>query len=146
MKFHFGTGIAIFYTIFATTLLYFVFKSTQYDHSLVREDYYKGDLEYQQHYDKLYNTKLLSGEVVIQHQIEQRQLLVHFPEELKQVQGNATFFRPSSSQQDIEIELATDGDLKQIIPTNRLQSGLWKVKLDWVSDGKPYYKEIALVI
>ncbi|MEN0048410.1 MAG: FixH family protein [Bacteroidota bacterium] len=146
MRFNFGTGIAIFYTIFAATMLYFVFKSTQYDHSLVREDYYKGDLEYQQHYDKVYNTKMLAGEIIVQHQVKERQLLLHFPEELNTVSGNATFFRPSNSGQDVAVELATDEQLRQIISTKDLQPGRWKVKLDWIANGKTYYKEVSLVL
>ncbi|MEL6721330.1 MAG: FixH family protein [Bacteroidota bacterium] len=146
MKFNFGTGIAIFYTIFAATMVYFVFKSTQYDHSLVREDYYKGDLEYQQHYNKLYNTKMLDGEIVVQHQSDKKRLLLSFPEELEKINGNATFFRPSNSGQDIQVALATDENLRQSISTASLQSGRWKIKLDWTSNGKPYYKEIDLVL
>lgn len=146
MKFHFGTGIAIFYTIFAGTMIFFVFKTTQYDHSLVREDYYKGDLEYQQHYNKLQNTSLLDEEVVIYHKAVQKQLVVDFPMELTDVNGSATFFRPSNSGQDVEIKLTTDENLQQIISTENLQSGRWKVQLDWVANGKSYFKEVSVVL
>jgi len=146
MRFNFGTGIAIFYTLFAGTMIFFAFKSTQHTHSLVREDYYKGDLEYQQQYDKLYNTKMLDAEIIVQHQADKRQLLLRFPKKLNRIEGNATFFRPSNSQQDVQIALETDGNLKQVISTEALQSGLWKVKLDWTSNGKNYYKEVNITI
>ena len=146
MKLHFGTGFAIFYTIFAGTMIFFVFKSTQYDHSLVREDYYKGDLEYQQHYDKLANTNALHGVVVVQHQAAEKQLLVQFPSELKAVEGNVTFFRPSGSMYDQEFALATEESLRQHISTKELESGRWKVKIDWSANGKAYFKEVDLVL
>jgi nitrogen fixation protein FixH len=145
-KLHFGTGIAIFYTIFAGTMIFFVFKSTQYDHSLVREDYYKGDLEYQEHFDKLTNTNALHGAVTIQHQAAERELLLRFPTELQEAKGKVTFFRPSNSQQDQQVALATDEELRQVISTKALKSGRWTVQIDWSSGGKSYYKEMDVVL
>ena len=53
MKLHWGHGIAIFYSLFVAVLVFQVIRSTAYDNSLVSEAYYKDDINYQQHYDKL---------------------------------------------------------------------------------------------
>jgi hypothetical protein len=45
MKFNWGTGIAIFYIIFVVSLVFQVFKSRQYDHSLVVDNYYEEDIK-----------------------------------------------------------------------------------------------------
>ena len=57
MKINWGTGIAIFYTLFASVLVMVVIKSKQYDHSLVVDNYYEEDLHYQSHFDKLVNSQ-----------------------------------------------------------------------------------------
>ena len=48
-----GTGIAIFYGTFMVIMITFVIKSRSVDHSLVMDNYYEEDINYQSHMDKL---------------------------------------------------------------------------------------------
>ena len=65
MKINWGTGIAIFFSVFVLSLVYQVYRSTQYDHSLVSDQYYADDLRYQEHYDKLANAQSLEKDLQI---------------------------------------------------------------------------------
>lgn len=144
MKFNWGTGIALFYCIFAGTMIFFVFKSTQYDHSLVQEDYYAADLKYQERYDKLSNSR--GNQLVINNRLAEQEVALTFPAELRSIEGNALFFRPSDSKQDFSVSLQANEQNQQSISTKTLQKGLWKIKVDWSAEGKKYYQEMSLVL
>ena len=55
MKLNWGWGIALAYSIFALSLLGFLVFALRQDNSLVVEDYYQQDLDYQQRKDKVRN-------------------------------------------------------------------------------------------
>lgn len=61
MKLSWGTGIAIFYSVFVIVLVFVVVKSTSIDNALVTDDYYKKDLEYQTQIDKQVNSQGLAA-------------------------------------------------------------------------------------
>jgi len=145
MKFNWGTGIAVFYGAFVLALVGAVIKSTTYDNSLVSDDYYAEDLQYQQNYDKLANSQALAQDL----QIEQdaNMITLQFPQEVGAVAGTVTFFCPSASEQDFTIDIRTDAQKTQVIELSEsLKTGLWRIKVDWQSDGKPYYKEESIVL
>ncbi len=143
MKFNWGTGIALFYGLFVVVLVAAVIKSTQYDNSLVSDHYYADDLAYQQHYVKLVNSKSLLEDVKIVRSEEAVRLT--FPQEVGVIQGEIIFFCPSDSQQDFKLPIELDADKKQVVPIKQIKKGLWKVKVDWQADGKPYYKEETII-
>ncbi len=146
MKFNWGTGIAVFYSVFVLALLYQVFKSTTYDHSLVSEHYYADDLAYQQHYDKLANAMKLEEDLKVWNKIQQSVVELHFPEEFAEVSGEAYFFCPSDKKSDFRVPVQLQDGHVQRISTEGLRSGLWKVKVDWEAEGKAYYKEVSITL
>ena len=44
------------------------------------------------------------------------------------------------------IEIKADAQNAQLLSTESLKSGLWKIKVDWNVAGKDYYKEQGLVL
>ncbi len=146
MKINWGTGIAIFYSIFVIALVYQVIKSTYYDNSLVSEQYYADDINYQKHFDKLVNMQSLKEDLKITKQKNGDYVVLNFPDELAQVKGNIHFFCPSDSEQDFKLSINTSGSDEQVIPVEGLKKGLWKVKVDFEAGGKTFYKEEAIII
>lgn len=147
MKFNWGTGIALFYIIFATSLVAVVIKSTQYDHSLVVDDYYQQDLEYQQHYDKLENSQALAEDVQIQLLASpSKQVLFSFPKEMGEIGGQLHFMRPSHKDSDFSVDIQLDEGNELSLPAGKLLPGLWKVQVDWQVGEKAYFKEQVLVL
>lgn len=146
MKINWGTGIAIFYTIFAVSLVLVVIKSFDYDHSLVVDDYYQKDLEYQSHYDKLVNSQALIKDLDIQFIRESAQVRFSFPEQLKGIKGEIRFMRPSDKKIDFATDIKVNSANQQELPAGELAPGLWKLQVDWQVAGKSYYKEQVLVL
>jgi nitrogen fixation protein FixH len=146
MKFNWGHGIALFYITFASVLVVFVIKSTFHDHSLVVENYYEEDLKYQQHYEKLANSKALVNDITINHNSEKEIIIIQFPKEKGDISGSILFYRPSDKSKDLKIEIEVDQDFEQSLPVSKLSSGLWKLKIDWQAGETPFYKEETVIL
>lgn len=145
MKLNWGLGIALFYSTFALAMIGMVIKSTQYDHSLVREDYYQADLAYQQQYDKMVNeqTKLLG----IEHQAGETSITIQAKADVTEaVKGSILFFRPNDIRLDFSLPIKLDADGQQHIPTEDLVPGRWKLKMDYQVGEKAYYSETEIVL
>ncbi|GAB5550568.1 MAG: FixH family protein [Saprospiraceae bacterium] len=146
MKINWGWGIAVFFSIFVVSLVYFVIKSTTYDNSLVEKDYYAKDIAYQEHYLKLKNSSSLKKNLSITELPQKGAVRLQFPAELGKPSGTIHFFNPAKSELDFTLDIAADTNQSQLIPTAELKKGLWKVKVDWQADGKAFYKEEAVVL
>lgn len=144
MKFNWGTGIAIFFTIFVASLIFQVIKSMQYDNSLVVNDYYAEDQRYQQHYVKLLNSQSLEQDVTFKRGLATVE--VQFPGNMTGISGEIFMFCPSDSRQDKKIPIAADSANTMTIPLEGLKKGKWMLKVDWQSGDKSYYKEEVLII
>ncbi len=146
MKFTWGTGIFLFYTIFAGSLFYQVYKSTQYDHSLVAKDYYAKDIAYQTMYEKQQNSLSLAEPLRFDYQEKAEMLYIVFPSQLGKPDGKVTFYRPQTRKDDVFMDLVTNKKGQMIIPLKKMTSGRWHVQVDWVANKKAYYDELILDI
>lgn len=146
MKFNWGHGIALAYTIFACSLLAVVLKTTQYDHSLVTEKYYQKDLEYQQHYEKLANSQTLEQPIKVWKDKKAKALSIQFPEGFERIEGEVTFFRPVNKEEDFSVPFELSGENLLEYNTEKLHPGLWTIKIDWQSGNTPYYQEVNISI
>jgi nitrogen fixation protein FixH len=144
MKLNWGTSIAIFYTLFAATMVGFVIKSKSYDNSLVVDDYYAKDLAYQQQYDKLANSQALVADLAIGKVAEGVQFI--FPKDAQQPSGEILFYRASDKSKDFTLKVAPDSNGLQLVPTDQLTPGRWTVKVDWQGGGKEFYKEQVVIL
>ncbi len=146
MKLNWGTGIALFYGTFVVVLVAVVIKSTTYDNSLVSDDYYADDLNYQQQYDKLANSRDLAQDLSVELQSAEEKVELRFPSDLGQAAGEIFFFCPSDSKSDFRVAVQPDSNHRQVVPVAGLKPGLWRVKVDWQAGGKAYYKEVVITI
>ncbi len=106
MKINWGSGIAIFYSLFVITMVYAVVRSTQFDNSLVSDHYYADDLKYQEKFDKLSNAQGLKQDLEIQTAESGSQVELFFPSELGKVHGEIYFFCPSDQSRDFKVNIA----------------------------------------
>jgi nitrogen fixation protein FixH len=145
MKLNWGSGIAIVYTIFALAMLFAVYQSTKQDNSLVVENYYQKDLEYQTQIDKEVNTQGLLENLQIKYAGAENAVNLLFPTNLGPISGVILFFRPSNKALDFEMPIQMDAEGRQQISTQKLLPGLWKVQVNWSAAGKDYYTEETIV-
>lgn len=141
MKWNWGYGIGAFYILFVVVLVFQVWKSTQYDHALVSEHYYQDDINYQQHYNKLVNTRNLDRNLLILEDEARKLIKLHFPIEVGQPAGEVKLFCPSASKEDVTVSIKTDNRGIQLVSTQDLKPGMWRIKVDWEAEGVPYYNE-----
>ncbi len=146
MKLNWGTGIALFYGTFVVVLVAIVIKTTTFDNSLVSDQYYADDLNYQQQYNKLANSRDLVEDLRVEVLSAQEKVELLFPSGLGQAAGEIFFFCPSDSKSDFRVAVHPDNDNRQLVPVSGLRPGLWRVKIDWQAGGKAYYKEVVITI
>jgi len=137
MKINWGQGIFIFYTVFAISMITMVIKSTGYDHSLVEENYYAKDLEYQSTYEKMKNSLSLPEPVDISYDYEKDFISINFPNGLEP-KGTVHLYRPNNKKLDLNFPVKVNSDGIMLISTKDIVTGVWKVKLDWTASGKEY--------
>ncbi|SDS01183.1 FixH family protein [Christiangramia echinicola] len=141
MKINWGTGLVIGMVAFITFIMYFVvtmMSSSEFDHDLVVEDYYKAELHYQEDIDAEENALALDGKV----RVEKRgsKLVVFFPEviDLKKMDGDVNLYRPSNKKLDFSISFSEIKNREFEIPEDLLVKGRWNVKVTWKNDDKDY--------
>lgn len=147
MKLNWGTGIVIAFIAFIGFIMYFVINMSavdKYDTSLVTEDYYKQELEYQSDIDKESNAKELTNNITWER--TDKGLLISFPEDLKidNITGKVFLYRPSNKQLDFESTISLSNH-NLLIPDKRLLDGRWNIKVDWQYRGKSYLFKEAIV-
>ncbi|MEE9437524.1 MAG: FixH family protein [Saprospiraceae bacterium] len=140
-NFHWGHGIAIFYTIFVIAVISALVASMGIDHSLVVDNYYEKDLAYQSHYDKTVNN-LNDDNLNIEYDNIAKSISFNFSNS-KKLNGTIHFYRPSNKTEDF-IKNIDSNHIE--ISSKNMSNGKWLVKVDWIENGKPYYKEEELYI
>ncbi len=140
-KFNWGHGILVFYICFVGAVVTALVASFGVDHSLVVDDYYAKDLSYQKQYTKAQNN-LDAERVTIDNDKTSHSLTIDFTEAEK-VKGSVDFYRPSDKSKDFKVDLS---DKETTIDTKEMLPGKWILKIDWMEQGKPYYKEEMIFI
>ena len=145
-KISWGTGIAIGIIVFVIISITMTVIFMTQDVSLVSDNYYEKSLSYQEEIDKQSRTKSLDEEVKINFSGEAINIL--FPSTYldKALSGEIYFYRPSNPALDFKLPLHLGEDGSQIIPTQRLEKGFWRFKLNWTMDENWYYNESAITI
>ncbi|HMT52285.1 MAG TPA: FixH family protein [Saprospiraceae bacterium] len=147
MKFNWATGLTLFFILFIGTLVFVVYQSTQVHDSLVVENYYEEDINYQKHYDKRQNTADLSVKVLVDYNKSNQEILFTFPvDSLSSASGKILLYNPYSEKSDVNYDIKTDANGSFKIPIKDVKSGRWKLKIDWITGSKSYYQEEEIII
>mgnify|MGYP000391809356 CR=1 FL=1 len=142
IEFNWGTGIFIFYVLFASVLFFSVYESTKVDHSLVVENYYEQDLAYQSQYDRLENSSKLAEPLRMKWQSAEKALLMSFPTDLAgSATGQIAFYRPDDKSMDWQLPIEVDEAGEMNVQMAKLPVGRWKLKVYWEAAGTPYFAE-----
>ena len=140
-----GWSIVLAFSLFGAFIVALVFRSFQETIELVSEDYYQQELGYQQQIDKMINNRALPVPLTFTQQAQQ--LVVQFPDDLSaEVQGTIQLFRPSDAHSDRTLTIALNPARQQIIATDELVKGRYKIKVDWTSGEEAYYTEELIFI
>jgi hypothetical protein len=116
------------------------------DVNLVTDKYYENSLQYQDEIDNQSRTLALNEEIEIRYNGQVVNIIFPTLYASKKVSGELFFYRPSDPSLDFKIPLLLDERGSQIIPTERIAKGFWRLKLNWMMDGNGYYNERAITI
>lgn len=134
--------------LFGTGMAAWVVVAVRNDPELVRADYYEQEIAYQKQIDRLSRTAAVRSEVSVAYQSAQQQIALRIPAGhlADKTTGTIHFYRPSHAKSDFTLPLAVDAAGAQTIPTIKLQSGLWKVRVSWTSGGQEFFHDQSLVL
>lgn len=146
MKFSWGKGIFITYSLFLVIILTVVVYISSMDVNLVTEDYYEKELNHQEQIDIAARTIQLPEQLNIT--VTQNLINLKFPSLFKpyDISGLVQFYRPSDSHQDFSVNIDLSDSLEQTIFTTSIQKGYWRIKVDWTVEEKDYFNEKLVMI
>ncbi len=145
MKFNWGTGILIFFILFAVSMTSAVIATTRHPPQMVQKDYYALDLNYQEHLEKKQNAAALPASPEVRFNAGQKAIAVRFPDGMTAQTGTAKCYRSITTSDDVTTKIENTASLD--IPAEGFAAGRWHVELDWqTADGKKFYWETAIVV
>lgn len=143
MKWNWGAGIAVTYTVFALATSGFVAFAMSRPVSLVRPDYYEESLREDQQMAAQANARQLGANVSIA-TAASGVIRVSVPS--VQATGTITLYRASDSAADRTFTFAPDAHGVQELRLPQLAAGHWVVQLRWIAQGRSYYFEQPVVL
>lgn len=136
-------GTIIIYSLFASSTLGFVFFASSQKVDLVSEDYYKQELQYQQHIESVKRTGADAKKLTWNVASDGSTIDFQIP---TAATGTITFYRPSTSKLDKSFAIGPAADGVQRIPVTAIERGFWKVKVSWKENENSYYEEADLTL
>ena len=129
------------YVVFIVGIMTMVFIASQQTNEMQEDNYYAKELVYQKTIDGKNNLNKVATKLTITNSNEN--VVVKIPTEVAVniEDGNIYFLRPSDQSKDLKLVLKVDENSEQKIPTEKLINGLYSIKINWKSNGTPYYFE-----
>jgi nitrogen fixation protein FixH len=138
-----GYKIAILYGSFVVMMLCLVIRSSMEDFNMVSKDYYQQEVSYQQRIDQIHNSKALAQGLKIQANNEA--VRISYPV-MKSISGEVKLYRPADETRDKVVKVTPDAANEQVISTEGIPRGNWKVQVSWSAEGKSYFDEKVIYI
>ena len=131
-------GLAAFMT-FIMVLAYFMMTSKNDD--LVDADYYEKGINYNVDYEK--KTRVTKNQATPEVLINSQRLTITFKQAAT---GTVKLIRTADKTMDKNMTLTTDSLNQYNIPVTGLATGLWKLQIDWNSNGLSYLYEKEVML
>lgn len=146
IKWNWGTGITLVYTIFAVTIISFVVYSFKQRIDLVTPDYYAKELQFQEQIEKEQRTRALKEPLVWER--SENTITIQFPTiaGINSYSADIQFFNPVNASLDHRVSVMADAGRKALVSLNKLKSGRYAMKVDWAGGDTKYYSEGVVVI
>ncbi|MBS1514592.1 MAG: FixH family protein [Bacteroidetes bacterium] len=146
MKISWGIKIIISFIVFAIGIGAMVGISMTKNIDLVSENYYEKELKFQDKIDMVNRTNALSEKISIQN--TGKEIKITFPEKLasEKISGKINFYRAMDKRKDFSIDINRDGNGVQLMPTDKMDKGSWKMEVLWKMNGTDYLNQTDIFI
>ena len=140
-------AIIAWFVVFAIFLASFIVWAVRQHVDLVADNYYEHEVQYQQQLDRMNNTQGLDPRTVVTFDPAAHSIIIALPATASQgATGRIHLYRPSDARLDRDLPLALDQDGVQHLDARELQSGLWKVRLEWTANGRDFYLDQPVTV
>jgi hypothetical protein len=148
IRLHWGVGVTVLYTAFASATLGFVIFAVANPAALVSTDYYREATRHDRRIEATANGRAAAADLVMTADDAGTPvaLLRLTPAHHGRATGTITWYRPSDASFDRTVPLAIDAQGVQQLPLRDLAAGHWRVKVEWELDGRPFYFERAVMV
>lgn len=140
-----GYRLLFTFIVFAAMMSYLVFRAYRTNFELVKTDYYKDELAYQNVIDAMNLANTLSATPAFSQ--NGASVALQMPNEMigKSISGHAWFYCAYDSRRDRKLDIQPDENGNQIL-SGSFVPGNYTVKLEWSAEGKNYYTQKELSI
>ncbi len=111
---------------------------------VVALDYYAQELKFQDRIDAASRTDSMTEPPQVIYDSQNSVLRIHLPVGAKVSGGKVALYRPDDARLDRDMPMALDATGSQVISTDGLKVGRWRVRLSWTVDGHEFYHEAAV--
>jgi len=146
MKINWGTGITITIVVFMLISFWLIYFSFNQEVNLVRDDYYEAEVKHDEQTETINRTNNLTNPLKIS--VDASSVLIKFPVDAEntKISGEIMFYRPSDRNLDFTVNIDPDTSNQQIVNTEKLLKGMWKVNVYWNIDSVKYYNEQIIMV
>jgi len=131
---------------FMSYIIFFVTQAMRSEVNLVSKDYYQQELDYQNHIEVMNRTAAQNQEVTVAAPAGASQVIINIPGAAGKIAGNIQFFRPSDATQDFQMPIKLNESQNQIINTEKLAKGFWRVKINYTLGQEKFYYETRITL
>ncbi|GAB3986573.1 hypothetical protein GCM10028807_04290 [Spirosoma daeguense] len=133
-----GKAIMLVFVLFMSFIGTLVYRMTRQHVDLVSDNYYQNEIDFQKHIDRVNNARHNSSATMTYHS-DQQQVVVALPSNLRK--GEITFYRPGDRSQDFRVAIPLNHPNRQVISTQSLAKGNWRIQFSWSDGQREYYQE-----
>lgn len=146
IKFDWGKGILYTIVIFLVVVIGTVLFTFTVDVNLVSDDYYEKEIKYQDQIDKIERTKNLPRNINVN--TNESKIVLNYPKLFppESISGEIHLYRPADKNSDIAFNVLPDSTHSQLLTTEFLQKGMWKIKINWQVEGVEYFTEKIIMV
>lgn len=141
-----GHKLTIVIGLFILAMVSMVYLAFQQTNDMVDTNYYDKELKYQLKIDAAHNLNAQSKEVLVA-QFENN-VRIMLPKNLIKnfANGKLEFLKSDDKKKDLNLSFQPDTAGQFIVEGKNFVRGLYKVRLQWESDEKSYYREQDLML
>jgi len=142
MKFKLNWGQSLFlalalFVLFIGSFVYKTLVKSEYNHTLVSEEYYKEEINFQQEIDRLNNATNLAQNLVVNNTSNGLELVFPSTFDYTKITANLKLQRTADKNFDITKPITLDS-LTYLIPDKLLIKGRYNLKINWEYDSISY--------
>jgi hypothetical protein len=145
MKFNWGWGIAIFFTLFAGFIMYSVYRFSNMKEDLVSDDYYNKELAFQQNIDAAHNSIKYSEKAtcVVNKEGDVEVALDGADLSKEGAKAHLVFYKPNEKADDFALD-KTLSSKPVVISMQGKAHGRWVVFVSWQNEGHKAASQIDI--